>query len=179
SDNGGLVFQKTMATGHRPSDIYRGGKNQIYEGGHRVPFIVTWPGKIAAASTSNALLSGTDILRTLAEVTGQKLAPTQAMDSYSFLPLLQNSTEASPRKQLLLQGGTGREVIIREGDWKLIIQYAKDGSNQPKALFDLSDNLTENDVGNLIESPQQQQRVERMYQTYNSIRKEKQRTGSR
>ncbi|MEM1358702.1 MAG: arylsulfatase [Bacteroidota bacterium] len=179
SDNGGLVFAKTMATGHRPSDIYRGGKNQIYEGGHRVPFIATWPNEIPAGKTSNALLSGTDILQTLAELTGQELEPTQAMDSYSLLPLLKADPQSAARKQLLIQGGTGREVIIRDGDWKLIIQYTKDGSNQPKALFDLSDNLTENDAKNLIEAPQQQQRIERMYQTYNAIRNEKRQTGSK
>lgn len=178
SDNGGLAFPKTLATGHQPSDIYRGSKNKVHEGGHRVPFIAVWPRKIPAGRSSDALLSGTDIMRTLAELTDQKLAATQAMDSYSLLPLLKGSPLASSRKQLLLQGGTGREVIIREGDWKLIIQYEKDGSNRPKALFNLSDNITELEEGNLVEAPSHQERIQRMFQAYNTIRSEKKATGS-
>ncbi|GAL80658.1 choline-sulfatase [Algibacter lectus] len=66
SDNGGLLKPKTIKSGHQSNDIYRGGKNQMYEGGHRVPFIAWWPSQIKANTVSNTPILGIDIMATLA-----------------------------------------------------------------------------------------------------------------
>ncbi|MEM0992867.1 MAG: arylsulfatase [Bacteroidota bacterium] len=170
SDNGGLNVAATAKAGHRSSDIYRGSKNQIYEGGHRVPFIATWPNEIKGKTTSNALLSSTDILATLAALTNQSLSAEQGIDSHNFLPILLQKDNAAPRKTLLLQSGTTRKVAYREGQWKLIIQIKKDEANEAIALFDLSNNLTEQEDKNLISQPKYKERIDRMYRVYHQVR---------
>ena len=74
SDNGGLTMQSTMNTGHRPSSIYRGGKNSKFDGGHRVPFMVSWPESIEAGLSSNEPVLGLDVMATLAAITNTENA---------------------------------------------------------------------------------------------------------
>jgi len=168
SDNGGLTFKETMATGHRPSDIYRGAKNQIYEGGHRVPFIVVWPEKIKPNTISKTLVSGTDILATLADITNKKIPDNQGMDSSSLLPVLLKQ-EVDTRKVLMIQGGTGKEVAYRDQAWKLIIKYDKD-EIKPIALFNLDQSPSEKEEDNLIDRPKHKERIDQMFTNYKKIR---------
>ncbi|MEH0152695.1 arylsulfatase [Limibacter armeniacum] len=176
SDNGGLQVPETIKTGHQSSDIYKGSKNQIFEGGHRVPFVVTWPERIAQNRTSDALISGTDIMATLADLTSQNLEKHQGMDSFSFLPVLMGEKEDS-RKQLMIQAGTDRKVAFREGNWKLILQCDKKGNNpEPFALYDLKKD--EEERINLIKKEKYQAKVTDMQKAYLEIRNQKIRTGS-
>ena len=91
SDNGPEVptvidMRKThQHDGARP---WRGVKRDQWEGGHRTPFIVRWPGKVKAGSTSDQLLSLTDVMATCAEISGAKLPDDAAEDSYNMLPVL-------------------------------------------------------------------------------------------
>ncbi|WP_271784640.1 sulfatase family protein [Aquimarina algiphila] len=169
SDNGGLPFKETLATGHRPSDIYRGGKNQIYEGGHRVPFIVVWPDKIKPNSKSSVLVSGTDIMAIIAAISNKKLSKNQAMDSANLLPVFLENSEKSSRKVLLIQGGTAKNVAYREGEWKLIVKYKKE-EIKPIALFNLNTSPGEKEADNLINSPKHKERINRMFLSYTKIR---------
>lgn len=180
SDNGGLhVNRKTMASGHLPNDIYRGHKNQAYEGGHRVPFIFSWGGKLARRTSAEPVL-GLDIMATLAAITETNIASHQAMDSYNLWPLIEGRTQNKERA-LMLQSGTSRELILIEDDWKLIIKVDKrdktDQTRQPVALFNLNDNPSENEADNLINSPEQQARIEQMFRKYNETRHGAERTG--
>lgn len=148
SDNGGLMRKKTLASGHQPNSIYKGGKNQIYEGGHRVPFIVSWPERLTPGK-SDALIAGFDILATLADITNQSIPVGQAQDSKSILPVMMEHSEKNQEihESLIIQGGTSREVAYYEGDWKLIIQFDKkdpsDQTRRPKALFYLKTDVKE------------------------------------
>ncbi|PKQ64263.1 sulfatase [Labilibaculum filiforme] len=183
SDNGGLLGdKKTLASGHSPSDIYRGGKNTPFEGGHRVPFITVWPNKIKSYKVSNEPILGLDILATLASVTGQKITTGQAMDSYNLLPILENKEKASSHSFLMVQGGTGKEVVLIEDAWKLIIQISKkdktDQIRTPIALYNINDNPTENEEKNLIHSKNQQKRIKAMFEKYNTIRENGDATGN-
>lgn len=175
SDNGGLLKPKTLKSGHKPSDIYRGGKNSAFEGGHRVPFIATWPNNFKANKTSTEPILGLDIMATLASVTGQKIAENQAMDSYNLLPILKNKKNADAHAFLMLQGGTGKEVILMENGWKLIIQVDKkdktDQKREPIALYNLNNDPAEKQVNNLINSKNQQKRIKEMFTKYNTLRK--------
>ena len=181
SDNGGLLKQNTLKSGHQPSDIYRGGKNSAFEGGHRVPFIAVWPEQFKGNKTSNEPILGLDIMATLASVTGQEIAKDQAMDSYNLLPIIKNKKNADSHAFLMLQGGTGKEVILIENDWKLIIQVDKkdktDQKRKPIALYNLKKDPTEKQVNNLINSKKQQNRIKSMFTKYNTIRKNKEVTG--
>ena len=105
--------------GHWPSGIYRGYKFSIYEGGTRVPFVARWPGVTKAGSTCDRLIGLNDLMATLADITGQQLAPDQAPDSISFLPLLRNAEAAAPRKKFIFE--STRAFGVRDGHWKLAI----------------------------------------------------------
>ena len=73
--------------GHFPSYIYRGYKTDIYEGGHRIPLIVSWKGKFSN-ETNNSLVSLTDFYATFAQMVNHKLKDEEAVDSYSIWPIL-------------------------------------------------------------------------------------------
>lgn len=175
SDNGGLLGKPTINSGHSSSDIYRGGKNQPYEGGHRVPFIASWPGRIKPNSQSDIPVLGLDILATLAGLTDQKLDEHEAMDSSNLLPILmgtENQTE--PHPYLMTQGGTGKEVIIVKDGLKLIMQSDLQGiQREPIALFNLADNPSERESENLINKPSYKNKIEQLVNAYNNIRDNK------
>lgn len=177
SDNGGLYDKPGQEAGHRSSGGWRGSKNLPYEGGHRVPLIAVWPDVIKPDSRSDALINGTDILATVAEIAGTSLGEKQALDAYSFLPLLKGDSEFKPRSQVMLQAGSKCEVMFREGDWKLIIQsnWALD-KWEPIALFNLAENPKETEEQNLISHPEHQERAQAMSKRYREIRESPQRT---
>lgn len=182
SDNGGLYTdRKTLASGHNPSDIYRGSKNDEHEGGHRVPFIVSWPGQLKGGQQTNEPVLGLDIAATLAAVVGENIPANQAMDSYNLMPLLRKGKKLD-RDYLMLQSGTGRQLIIIEDGWKLIIQLdQKDKTDMlrtPVELYNLKENPTEKAEENLINSLDQQERIVHLMKKYNQTRESKVRTGS-
>jgi len=106
---------------HYPSDIYRGHKTHLYEGGHRVPFIVRWDKKIAPGSNCDRMVGLTDFLATCADIIG-KPVPPQVSDSISFLPYLLGETPDATvaRKDIIHHSFKGR-FSIRQGDWKLLL----------------------------------------------------------
>ncbi|NJB83461.1 sulfatase family protein [Wenyingzhuangia aestuarii] len=182
SDNGGLhVDGDTWNVGHEPSDIYRGKKNDPYEGGHRVPFFAVWPHKIQAKKSIAIPTLGLDIMATIAAAAGYKIPNTEALDSYNLLPLLTGKEKKSERKNILIQGGTGRQVVIVEGFWKLIIQIdKKDKTNQkrtPIALFNLKTNPSEDEQYNFVEVKKYQKKVQSLFKAYNQTRDSKVMTG--
>lgn len=176
SDNGGLhVDGETWNAHHEPSDIYRGAKNDPYEGGHRVPFIVSWPSKIKGNQQQNIPVLGLDIMATIASISGQKHYEKQKMlDSYNLLPVVLNEKDASNRPFLMVQGGSQKEVMIIEDNWKLIIQVDKkdktDMTRTPVALFDLATNPTEDEQLNLIHEINHKNKVLNLLNTYNKAR---------
>ena len=89
SDNGcspQADFPALAKLGHNPNHVFRGNKADVYEGGHRVPFLVRWPGKVKPGSTSKALACHTDLFATCADAIGAKVPDTAAEDSVSLLP---------------------------------------------------------------------------------------------
>ncbi|EWH12107.1 sulfatase [Catenovulum agarivorans DS-2] len=169
SDNGGLPSPKAQKAGHFSNGPWRGHKNLSFEGGHRVPFIAVWPGKIKAGSSSDALINGTDIIATVAEVTGTQLQATQAQDSWNLLPVLTGESR-NARTELLLQSGTQNHLIYRNKNWKLIIDTDNKLTHFDNiALFDLSADPYEKN--NLINHPAHQARVAQMAQRYWYLRK--------
>lgn len=107
--------------GHYPSGEYRGHKGDIWEGGHRVPFVVRWPGKVTGGTQNQQLVCLTDIFATLAETLGQKLPDQVAVDSYSFLPVLTGKSNAGLREGIVHHSVHG-EFAYREGPWKIVFQ---------------------------------------------------------
>lgn len=105
--------------GHWPGGIYRGYKFSVYEGGLRVPFVVRWPGVVKKGATCERLIGLNDLMATLAEVTGTKLAGGQAPDSVSYLPLLKNAEGGATRESMLMQ--STHNFVVRKGAWKLAL----------------------------------------------------------
>ncbi|MBX3733663.1 MAG: arylsulfatase [Verrucomicrobiae bacterium] len=119
SDNGAHWLPDEVAqTGHRANGPWRGMKADAFEGGHRVPLLVRWPGVVRAGSTSGALIGLNDLFATAAEIAGTPVAPGSAPDSVSFLPVLRGDV-VGVRDSLVLHSIHGT-FALREGDWKLI-----------------------------------------------------------
>ena len=124
SDNGFAPYvkiPKMIAAGYRPSGLFRGAKATIYEGGHRVPFIVRWPGKVAAGSTSGVTICTTDFFTTFAEILGKKsdIPDNAGEDSFSFYSCLKGKKK--PIRPFTIHHSISGKFAIRKGDWKLIM----------------------------------------------------------
>jgi len=145
SDNGGVINpgSKTGASklaldaGLKINGALRGGKHDIWEGGFKVPFIVRWPGRVPAGTTSHEMIGVVDIFATLAAVVGEpKLdRATTAPDSVNVLPALLGQSAAQPlRRDLILQSASG-VYAIRSGPWKWIdgVPLAPKGKKAPAA----------------------------------------------
>jgi arylsulfatase A len=141
SDNGpeGSWQQRVKEFNHRSNGIYRGGKRDIYEGGHRVPFIVRWPdGIVGPGRNWDKLVGQTDILATIADIIGAPLPETAAEDSQSFASVLREPDSTYTRLPLINHGANGR-FAITEGNWKLIMPHQKAKAE----LYDLSSDPSE------------------------------------
>src|SRR5262249_29852918 len=130
----------------------RGYKADIYEGGHHLPFIVRWPGKVKAKSKCASLAIHTDILATCADAIGVKLPDDAGEDSISLLPAL-GVTKGPIRETLVVHSAQGF-FGVREGKWKLCLCPGSGGWSDPRPgrepedapdmqLFDLEKDIGE------------------------------------
>jgi arylsulfatase A-like enzyme len=118
--------------GHNGSYIYRGKKFDIYEGGHRVPFLATWPGRIAAGTRSDETICTVDFMATAADLLGVRLSDDTAEDSYSLLPVLTQRSYRKPLREATVHHSEEGRFAIRRGDWKLILWPGSGGWAYPK-----------------------------------------------
>lgn len=128
SDNGPdeFTYQRLQQYGHSSMGALRGIKNDLWEGGHRVPFIARWPGIIAAGSASSQVICLVDLMRTAADLLGVQLPVNAAEDSVSFLPVLLGTATAPPRSSLILESGPG-EMGVWTNNWMFIDFPTGDG----------------------------------------------------
>ena len=120
--------------GHKPNADWRGHKADIYEGGHRTPFLVRWPGKVKPGSTSSQTICTSDLLATLADILGQreKLPATAGEDSFSFLPALLGKAGKMPLRPFTIHHSINGSFAIRRGPWKLILCPGSGGWSNPR-----------------------------------------------
>jgi arylsulfatase A len=153
SDNGCAPFAnypELASFGHNPSYHFRGHKADIYEGGHRVPFVIRWPGKIKAGSSSDQVICLTDLLATAADITGASVNPSTGVDSYSLLPTLLGESE-DPIREATVHHSINGSFAIRQGEWKLILCPGSGGWSNPKPGSPESRTLPEFQLYNLQE----------------------------
>jgi arylsulfatase A len=134
SDNGCSMAAKAedlQSQGHYPSAQFRGAKADIWDGGHRIPFIVRWPAAVEAGSSSKQLICLTDLMATCADLTGSILPYTAGEDSYSFLPVLNGNITGSKRDGLIHHSIYGY-FAYRAGKWKLILGKGSGGWTSPR-----------------------------------------------
>lgn len=134
SDNGGMLNQggqDAYAAGHRQNGKLLGFKFDAWEGGHRVPFIVRWPGKVAAGTTSDHLTSNVDLLATVAAVVGQEELAEKAPDSRNMLPAITGDPEEPIREHLVIAPNSREHLSIRKGPWMYIPARGGGGFRAP------------------------------------------------
>jgi arylsulfatase A len=137
-DNGPerYAYDRIRKHGHRSSGPLRGLKRDLYEGGHRVPYVVKWPGVVKPNMVSDALISQVDLMATIAAIIGYKLPPDTAHDSYDLLGVWK-AESASPRRSIVHNTIAGA-YAIRHDQWVLIATKTGAHSQVP-AWFDRED----------------------------------------
>jgi len=113
---------------HNGARPWRGVKRDQWEGGHRVPFIARWPGKIKPGSTSAQTICLTDLMATAAAITGAKLPNNAAEDSFNILPALLGKAK-KPVREFTLHQTISLALAIRSGDWKYLDHKGSGGNN--------------------------------------------------
>ncbi len=150
SDNGCAPYigaDELEKMGHYPSGPLRGYKSDAWEGGHRVPFIVRWPGIVKANSTSRQLVHHADVLATIADVLDTRLPPEAGEDSFSLLSLLKGSDR--PVRETSVSCSSSGVPSLRHGEWKYIAARGSGGwgkggdQSQPVQLYNLADDVGE------------------------------------
>jgi len=172
SDNGSYMYRLSgdrpdhsadpsiqgYAPGHHQANAgWRGTKADIWEAGHRVPFLVRWPGRVPPGSTCGETVCLTDIMATGAEITGFSLPERAAEDSFSLLPLMTGGRRPAPRAPVIHHSINGT-FSIRDGRWKMVFGSGSGGRQKPVGkpfekpyfLFDLENDPAE--TVNLIDS---------------------------
>ena len=133
SDNGPVWFEEDVQRfDHDSSGGLRGMKADAWECGHRMPFIVRWPGHVKGGTTNERLICFTDLLATLAELVSSEREQKDWADSISFYKTLLGQTE-SDRPPLVIKSGSGA-MTIRQGPWKLITQLGSGGFSKPSRI---------------------------------------------
>jgi len=122
SDNG----PRRGENGHMSAGPFRGYKNTVYEGGHKVPFVVRWPGRVEAGARSDVPISLTDMMATFADYFDYALPEDAAEDSYSVLSALLGPKESIEERPALIADNSFGDFSIRSGPWKLLILNPND-----------------------------------------------------
>jgi arylsulfatase A-like enzyme len=180
SDNGPAPLggiAEAASHGHDASGGWRGVKAGLYEGGHRVPLVIRWPGVVAAGSTSRRLVASTDFIATIADLVGAPLPREAAEDSISFAANLRDTGRAAAREHALVLHSQNGSFAVRDGRWKLILAHGSGAENDPPVdaaasrdippmqLYDLENDPKE--TTNLLkEHPDTVARVEALLRKY-------------
>ena len=138
SDNGPEVveveigaYDRITRYGHRSMAGLRGAKRDAWEGGHRVPFIVRWPGHVPAGTISAEIICHVDLIATCAAIIGAKLPADAGEDSYNILPALLGKPQPNPIREATVLHSAGSILAIRQGDWVLIDGPSGDQNHEP------------------------------------------------
>lgn len=121
----------------RPYAPLRAAKSSIYEGGHRVPFIARWPGKITPGSLCDQTICHNDLIATCADLLKTQLPDDAGEDSVSLLPLMLGSAKDYAREATVHQSAAG-DLAIRKGAWKMV--FLKNGNRE---LYQLKNDIGE------------------------------------
>lgn len=120
--------------GHRANGELRGQKADIWDGGHRVPFIARWPGKVTPGTTCNEVICLTDLMATSAAIVGASLPENAGEDSYNILPALLGEPREGPIREATVHHSFNGTFAIRQGRWKLILGRGSGGFSKPRTI---------------------------------------------
>jgi len=135
SDNGSYWTEADIkASGHQSNNNLRGMKADIFDGGHRIPMLVRWPGNVPANVINQTTVCLTDLLATVADVTRQPIPSATAEDSYSLLPLFDQKKAARYKRPFTIHHSGDGKFAIRKGDWKYVSSLGSGGFSKPKNI---------------------------------------------
>ena len=137
AENTLIIATSDNGAEHRSYEPLRDSKRSIYEGGHRVPFVARWPGKVKPGSINHHTICLNDLMATAAEIAGATLPDEAGEDSVSLIPELLATSTTGVREATIHQSASA-DLAIRRGPWKLI--FMKDGSRK---LYNLDTDLSE------------------------------------
>ncbi|MBN2139083.1 MAG: arylsulfatase [Sedimentisphaerales bacterium] len=127
-------FGSVLEHGHNPSGPWRGIKTDIWEGGHRVPFVAWWPSRIAADTVSDETICHVDLIATAAAILDVRLPQGAGEDSCNILPALCGEKGAGPIREATVHCSGNGVLAIRRGKWKLIPHLGSGGASRPAAV---------------------------------------------
>lgn len=156
SDNGGPV-----SVTHSSNTPLRGAKGQVYEGGVRVPFLVSWPGRLQAGTDFAPAVHTLDIFPTVAALAGAAVPPAHALDGVDLMPFLGGRRSGDPHPYLFWRTGGGAKFAVRAGDWKLTAE----DKTKPQLFHLASDIGEQKDVA--AEQPEIAARLKNAYDEWN------------
>lgn len=136
SDNGfapAASVPEHARVNHDPSGGWRGYKSDLFEGGHRVPFIARWPGVTQPGTRCADLVGQLDLFATCAEILGKPLPDDAAEDSFSLLPSLRGGGAEASRRGVIVNHSADGEFALRDGPWKLLLCPGSGGWSPPTA----------------------------------------------
>lgn len=132
SDNGGqLTCANGEDYGHKVNGELRGQKADIWDGGHREPLLVQWPGKISAGSVCDETVCLMDFFATIADLLGLQIPKGAAEDSVSIMPYLKEEKLEKPVRENLVHESISGHFSLRKGDWKYIDRLGSGGFSEP------------------------------------------------
>jgi len=157
SDNGGIMddgYEDVGSLDHKCNGVLRGFKGSVFEGGHRLPLIVRWPGQVKAGTESKALITHLDMAASFAALTGVPIPAGQCRDSQNLLPALLGNSDQGRETFVAHNGGTDGPFALRVGQWKFIPSGANNGPGRRKAgqseffkvgpqLYNLAEDISE------------------------------------
>ncbi len=136
SDNGGPT--KELTSSNAP---LRGGKGDMYEGGIRLPFIISWPGIVPVGMVDARAISAVDILPTSLAAAGRAMPRDRVLDGVDLVPFFRGQASSQPHESLYWR--MGDKAAWRQGDWKLVIHRLRNPAQRRVELFNLADDLGE------------------------------------
>lgn len=134
--------------GHDPLHTLRGMKSDAWDGGHRVPYVVRWPGVIQPGRVSDEMICHNNLMATCAEILDIKLPDDVGVDSFSILPVLRSTETKIPTHPFVIHHSINGHFAIRKGDWKFIASkgsggWSKGNDGKPNQLYHMIDDRKE------------------------------------
>ena len=148
-------FPQLDAAGVHLNEHWRGWKADAYEGGHRVPFIVRWPGRIESGAKCEQTITLADIMATCAELVGHPLPADAAEDSTSLLSTLRGQNTSGPLHDVVVHHSVSGHFAVRKGKWKLLLCRGSGGWSPPREALALKEGLPPVQLYNLQDDPKE------------------------
>jgi arylsulfatase A-like enzyme len=157
SDNGArLCDVDGLMHDHKSCGDLRGQKGDIWEGGHREPFMVRWPAAVAAGSLCDATVCLSDVFATVAEILGVDLPDQAAEDSFSLLPLLTGGDSAAWNRAPVIHHSLSGMFSVRQGRWKVILGLGSGGFSEPRQGYSAQPDAPEGQLYDMVDDWREQ-----------------------